>query len=132
MVDLNKLRHYADSIRSNNNNDFVGRRISAKVSGVTFEGRQKVLAQITTKTLVKLERERRNKFDFNAVKVLVQVNGGWLQAGYLPMSMSGSIAKNMDKGIAFKAEVSRVVGGGTHMESKTKLNYGLNIVIESE
>ena len=125
-MDLNKLKKYADNVRSEDNG--LDRKIIAKLVGVSFEGRQDILAEVGKKTLVKLERDRRNEYDFHAVRVLAEVEGEWEQAGFIPRTMSPLIAKSLDKGVPLSVKVHRVLGGMAN-SSGEKLNYGLEINI---
>jgi len=123
-MDLNKLREYAKQIKYEDG--VVDRNIIARVSGVTFEGRQELLSQIDKQTLIKVERERRNEYDFYAVKVVAKINKRWQQIGYLPKKMSRLVATSLDNGITMSARVQRVKGG------VDGLNYGLDINLSTE
>ena len=78
-------------------------RIMIYVTGVAYEGRQKLLKKLYLryslgeKIVVKLEREPDNKFDKYAVKVLFNKK----HIGYIPKKisklLSGAIKKNMVK-----------------------------------
>jgi single-stranded-DNA-specific exonuclease len=129
-MDLKSLRHYADSIKTSDS--FVNRRIVARVAGVTFENRQTLLEKVSRSTPIKLERERRNEYDFHAVKVLGKIDNRWQQLGYLPMAMASSVANKMDEGVKYSAGVVNVKGGGTHFETGEKMNLGLDIYLKSE
>lgn len=129
-MDSNILKNYAERVRSESNG--LNRKIIAKLAGVTFEGRQDILAQMTEKTPVRLERDRRNEYDFHAVRVLAELEGTWEQAGFIPRTMSGLIAKSLDKGISLLATVHKVTGGMVSDYTGERLNYGLEINISPE
>ena len=74
-MDYNNLRNYAEHVRSEDNG--LDRRIIARLAGVTFEGRQKMLAKMDNRTPVRLERDRRNEYDFHAVKVMAKIKNRW-------------------------------------------------------
>ncbi len=111
------------------------RRIIARVAGVTFEGRQELLGKVTEKTEIKLERDRRNEYDFNAVKVLALLDGAWAHVGFLPAAMSKNVAKSLDDDQELKAGVHKLKGGftiGNPEEGTEVANYGLDIFVEGK
>ncbi len=65
-----------------------GRVITTKVVGVSFEGRQEVLARLQMGDRVWLEMEPTNPFDRNAIKVC-RSNGE--QLGYLSRQLAASV-----------------------------------------
>jgi hypothetical protein len=129
-MDYNNLRNYADRVKSEDNG--LDRRIIARLAGVTFEGRQKLLAKMNRNTPVRLERDRRNEYDFYAVQVMAKLKNKWHHVGFIPRTMSKLIAKGLDKGNLLSAEVHRVTGGMTDDYSGEQLNYGLEIRITPE
>lgn len=78
-----------------------------KVTGVTYQNRQKTLMGIRTnikngvKTDVVLVREPKNQFDKNAIKVIVRWRKGEelkrAQVGYIPRETAEKVAPLMDK-----------------------------------
>lgn len=89
-----------------------------KVAGVTFEGRQNIIKDLSNGTTIVFERDPGNKYDPNAVKVLAEGK----HIGFLPR---GSwVAKEMDKGKNFKAYISQITGGTAGM------SYGVNVDFE--
>jgi len=65
-----------------------GRVISTKVVGVTFEGRQEVVARLQMGDVIWLEHETDNPYDQNAIKVC-RSNGE--QIGYLSRQLAARI-----------------------------------------
>lgn len=126
-MNKDKLRHYAGQVKR----DALGldREVLARVAGVTFEGRQDHLASMDTHTEVKLERDRRNEYDFNAVKVLAAVKGEWEHVGFIPSTMSKLISKSLDNGVQLLASVHRISGGMVDAQTGNNLNFGLEIKI---
>ena len=94
-----------------------------KVSGVTYDGKQEVLKQVAQDTPIKLERERRNEFDFYAVKVMAYVDLEWQSVGYVPASINKEIATTLDTGLQLRARVWKKSGG------EGEFFYGLTITI---
>lgn len=134
MVKKSSLLAYANKVKGGT--DLKPRKIIARIAGVTFEGRQEKIAHIKSDTQIKLERDRRNEYDFYAVKVLALLNGTWEHVGFLPKTMSRNISKSLDEGVALNPSVHKVKGGysvpaSTMGDEYTeKLNYGLDICIE--
>lgn len=93
-----------------------GKSLITKVSGVTFGNRQKALRHLSRYTRerinVTLVREYDNRFDNNAVKVIVNVdNGKDYTMGYLPKELAGEISVLLDKGLNISANYRTVTGG---------------------
>jgi len=130
MTNIDRLRKYADSVREEN--DFTKREIIARVAGVSFEGRQDLLKKLKKTTPIKVLRDRKNKHDFYAVKVMAKLKGKWEHIGFLPRKMAFSVSKNMDKGVSYTAKVHRISGGGTSEYTGEELFFGLDIKILSE
>jgi single-stranded-DNA-specific exonuclease len=89
-----------------NNNTFVpeletetshnyqhGSRICTRVAGVTFNGRQAVVARLTMGEEILLKREPTNPYDFNAIRV--ERNDGQ-QIGYLNRYLAATLAPFFD------------------------------------
>lgn len=101
-----------------------------KVAGVTYsnyggENRQKLLKKMKSGSkAITLVREKENKFDKHAVKVLS--NYGVI--GYIDKDLAPLIASNMDKGNIVKATVTDITGG---KEGKVNLGCNLNIKLYS-
>lgn len=128
-MNKDKLKHYASQVKR----DALGldREVLARVAGVTFEGRQDYLASMDPRTAVKLERDRRNPYDFNAVKVLANMgnNDGWVHVGFIPSTMSKLVSKSLDNGVKLLATVHRLSGGMVDAQTGNSLNFGLEIKI---
>ena len=85
------------------------RSIFTKVVGVTYEGRQEVVARLSEGERVSLIRDPDNPFDTNAVKV---VRWDRQQIGFLDREMARIMAPKMDRyGGTFIATVKMVIGG---------------------
>lgn len=103
--------------------------IISKVTGTTFQNRQKALARlarINPKNIsVELVREHDNKYDTNAIGIHVSVNGGSLyQIGFIPREIAELIASIIDKGIQLKAAFRGVTG-----DTFDRFNYGALVEI---
>lgn len=127
-MNTNKLKHYADRIKQEARG--LDRVIIARLAGVTFEGRQEYLAKMSSTTEVRLERDRRNQYDFNAVKIMAYFKKDdlWEHVGFIPSTMSKLIATSLDNGVELSTVVHRVTGGMV-TESGDQLNFGLEVKI---
>lgn len=96
-----------------------------KIAGVTFEGRQRLISDLSRKgklnpgTLLRLVAEPDNPYDSNAVKVMT-IGGDTL--GYIPKQHNSTIAYNLRIGKQYKVTVSAVTGGDELL--------GVNIMLE--
>jgi single-stranded-DNA-specific exonuclease len=86
-----------------------GDTVLTKVVGVTFDGRQAVIKQMTAGEMLLLKREPYNRYDTNAIRV-ERLNGS--QIGYLSKDLAQEIAAQFDhvEG-SVKGKVIEVVGG---------------------
>ena len=82
-----------------------------KVAGVTFEGRQEILATMHAGMPVQIKPEPENKYDHNALAVYVGI--GWENVpriGYIPRELAEIIAPFLD-GEALIGKVAEMTGG---------------------
>jgi hypothetical protein len=120
MVHISKLLQYAEKIKSEEHH--LQKPIILRLSGVTFDSRQQTLSQVNDDTPVRLQRDRRNEYDYYAVKVEAFVEELWKEVGFLPKPAAKKYAPLMDSGDEFNIKVHALKGGG-------QLNYGLDICI---
>ena len=86
-----------------------------KVAGVTFEGRQAVVASLQYGEAVVLKREPDNRYDANAIRVERQDGA---QIGYIPKELAVRIAPAMDAcGEPIPGTVSLLTGSGSYVYS---------------
>lgn len=83
------------------------------VAGVTYEGRQQVVARCSVGESLILVRDPRNRFDKGAIKVL-RSNGE--QLGFIPAHVSrggesSGLAFQMDRGDQYQCRISDLTGG---------------------
>ena len=106
-----------------------------QIAGVTFEGRQDILEKLNQeyheigfRRIVELVPDPENKYDSNAVKVQVNLDGNVKQLGYVPKTINSQIlelvknekikwAKLSDIG---RVQESGVLGGTITYEEKEK------------
>ncbi|HEY0615833.1 MAG TPA: DEAD/DEAH box helicase [Candidatus Elarobacter sp.] len=91
---------------------------NTKVVGVTFEGRQDVVAGLQPGAPLELRRQPDNAYDPNAIGVWF----GALQLGFLKREIAQRVAPNIDGGERYTAEVTAVTGGGTR-------SVGVNVYV---
>ena len=94
---------------------------NTKVVGVSFEGRQDVVAGLHEGAALELRRQPENPYDANAIGVWY----GALQLGFLKREIAARIAPNVDAGERYTAEVTMVTGGGPR-------SFGINIYVTRE
>ncbi len=91
---------------------------NTKVAGVSFEGRQDIVAGIAPGAPLELRRDAANPHDPNAIGVWF----GRLQLGFLKAAIAKRVAPNIDAGERYTAEVTAVTGGGAR-------SFGINIYV---
>lgn len=92
-----------------------------KVAGVSFEGRQDLLAGLREGDALALVRQPENEHDRNAIAVRI----GALQIGYLNKGIARRLAPKIDEGVRYRAEVASLTGGGSR-------SRGVNIFVHRE
>ena len=93
-----------------------GKELVTRVKGVTFGNRRKALKHLSRYTKerinVNLVRDYGNKYDNNAIKVIVSVdNGRGYTIGFLPKEIAEEIAILIDKGFDLIAKYKTITGG---------------------
>jgi single-stranded-DNA-specific exonuclease len=94
---------------------------NTKVVGVSFEGRQDIVAGLTDGAALDVRRDADNPHDANAVAVFY----GTLQIGFLRRAIAARVAPKIDAGERYTATVTAVTGGGTR-------SFGINIYVVRE
>lgn len=101
---------------------------STHIAGTTFNNRQGYICYIaknSDKAYVSVRRDKNNKFDINAIKVIGHVNGGkHVELGFIPKELAAKIAPVMDSGKRPWVNDFRVVCGGKNR------TYGMVIDIK--
>jgi hypothetical protein len=106
-------------------------KLETKVAGVTYGNRQKAIQHLAqydpAAVAIRLERERDNEHDRNAVAVWAAVEGkGSYHMGYLPRSLAAFVAPLLDAGKAVGALFREVRGG-----YQPWYNYGLVVEVRA-
>ncbi len=102
----------------------IGERDSfpTKVMGVSFEGRQDLVAGLVPGLELELQRQPDNPHDANAIAV----HYGALQIGFLRKQIAKHLAPLIDGGARYHARIEHVTGG------RDGKNFGVNIRVERE
>jgi single-stranded-DNA-specific exonuclease len=100
-------------------------RFHTKLAGVSFEGRQDVIAGLHAGAPLELRRQADNPHDANAIAV----HYGQLQLGFFNKRLAAHIAPLMDAGARYGARVASLTGGASTGQFKHR---GVNVVIERE
>ncbi|MBQ6454174.1 MAG: DEAD/DEAH box helicase, partial [Coriobacteriales bacterium] len=78
-----------------------------KLAGVTFEGRQEVLASVPAGATLQLRREPHNPYDPNAIAVDFQGR----QMGFLNARLAARLAPALDAGASYDVQLTQITGG---------------------
>ncbi|HEV2262264.1 MAG TPA: HIRAN domain-containing protein, partial [Candidatus Rubrimentiphilum sp.] len=93
-----------------------------KIMGVSFEGRQDVVAGLTPGSDLELQRQPNNPADANAIAVYY----GALHVGFLRKQIAKHLAPLIDGGMIYRARIEHVTGGTAGK------NFGVNIRVWRE
>jgi single-stranded-DNA-specific exonuclease len=115
---------FADAERILARGDYAGiedaESFHTKLAGVTFEGRQEVVARLAPGTPLRLDRQADNEFDACAC-ALFDPQGD--QVGFLNRRLAAVLAPAIDAGADYEVNVSEVTGG---VEGAS---LGVNVVV---
>lgn len=106
--------------------------MTVRAAETTFENRQErleFLQQFKLEDLtVTLGREQNNKFDCNAIQIVVHIKPIRRRTviGYVPAKLARELSKVFDMGIQVKATLMQIIGGYGWKESRGAL---INIAI---
>ncbi|HET9097970.1 MAG TPA: helicase-related protein [Candidatus Baltobacteraceae bacterium] len=110
----------------------IGERDSfpTKVMGVSFEGRQDLVAGLLAGHELELQRQPDNPADCNAIAV----HYGAMQIGFLRKQIAKHLAPLIDAGVRYRARIEHVTGGPStgSGQASTGKNYGVNIRVERD
>ena len=97
--------------------------MTIRAAGVTADNRQErleFLKQFGSKDLsVTLEREPGNRFDSNAIQIVVHILpiSRRTVIGYVPKGLARELAKVIDMGVQVKATLMQIIGGYSYKEN---------------
>lgn len=98
----------------------------SKLVGVSFEGRQEIIAKLKGDEVLRFRREPENLYDSNATAVDVSLDGEWQAIGYIAKDNNSELSMVLDKGKSATIKLSEITGDG---ENK---HFGVNVYIEYE
>lgn len=98
-------------------------KYNSKLVGVTFEGRQEVIAMLGGDEPLRTRREPENEYDPNAVAVDVLIAETWQPIGYIAKDKNKDICEAMDAGNEVLIGIASLTGGNGK-------SYGVNIELE--
>jgi single-stranded-DNA-specific exonuclease len=98
-------------------------RFHTKIAGVSFEGRQDIIAGLRSGAALELQREPQNPHDRNAIAV----HYGNLRLGFLNKRLAAHLAPGIDGGARYRARVASLTGGSSQAKHR-----GVNIFVERE
>ena len=97
--------------------------MTIRAAGTTFENRQErleFLQQFKPEDLtVTLEREKENKFDYNAIQIVVHIKPISRRTiiGCISKGLARELSKVLDMGIQVKATLMQIIGGYAYKEN---------------
>ncbi|MBV8344639.1 MAG: DEAD/DEAH box helicase [Candidatus Eremiobacteraeota bacterium] len=104
-------------------------RFHTKIAGVSFEGRQDVIAGLRAGAELELRREPRNPHDPNAIAVAY----GNLQLGFFNRRIAAHLAPLIDAGARYRAHIASLTGGADPSTGSGQAKHrGVNIFVERE
>ena len=104
-------------------------RFHTKIAGVSFEGRQDVIAGLRAEAPLELRRQPDNPHDCNAIAVYY----GNLQLGFFNKRLAARLAPLIDSGARYRARVASLTGGARSSGSTESARHrGVNILVERD
>ncbi len=97
--------------------------MTIRAAGTTFENRQErldFLRQFKPEDLtVTLEREPENRFDRNAIRIVVHILpiSRRTVIGYVPKGLARELSRVLDMGVKVRVSLMRIIGGYGYKES---------------
>lgn len=88
----------------------MGRRIISKVSGVSFDNRQSIIATLRGNEAVQVRAEPENPHDKNALAIWAATPSGPQHVGYVPREAAEVLAPRID-GESVIGKIIEITGG---------------------
>jgi ribosomal protein L37AE/L43A len=93
-----------------------------RLSGVTYEGRQNIIANMSVYDQVSLKRDPKNHYDRNAIGVETSYGQN---IGWIPKENAKNIAPSMDTGTQYFIKILRILGGNGY-------NFGVEVLVTND
>ena len=103
-------------------------RFHTKIAGVSFEGRQDIIAGLRADATLELRREPDNPHDPNAIAV----HYGNLRLGFFNKMLAAHLAPLIDGGARYRAHVASLTGGPPVASGASAKHRGVNIFVERD
>lgn len=103
-------------------------RFHTKIAGVSFEGRQDIIAGLHADATLELRREPDNPHDPNAIAV----HYGNLRLGFFNKKLAAHLAPLIDGGARYRAHVASLTGGPPVASGAPAKHRGVNIFVERD
>ena len=104
------------------------RVLNCKVAGVTYEGRQDIIATLRGNEPCRIVPEPTNPYDPNALAVHIATSDGVRHVGFIPKWLAADIAPHLE-GEAVMATLAEITGGFEINDGEIAA-YGLRVRIE--
>ncbi|MDR6121341.1 hypothetical protein QFZ87_000938 [Bacillus sp. SLBN-46] len=95
---------------------------TVKLAGVTYEGRQGIIASLSVYDQITIRRDRNNAYDRNAIGIYNSRNQN---IGWVPRDAAANLAPKMDSGVTVYAKINKKLGGNGY-------NYGLEVILSTD
>ncbi len=118
---------HADEVLAARDYDGIGEAeaFHTKLAGVTFEGRQEVVARLAAGTPLRLERQPDNPHDPNACALFGPLGD---QVGYLNRRLAAVLAPIVDAGVTYDAEITEITGRERVADDQSG-SLGVNVLL---
>ncbi len=103
-------------------------RFHTKIAGVSFEGRQDIIAGLRADAALELRREPDNPHDHNAIAV----HYGNLRLGFFNKKLAAHLAPLIDAGARYRAHVASLTGGPAAAFGAPAKHRGVNVFVERD
>ncbi len=88
---------------------FDEQKIEFDIAGISHsKDIKKIIKDIIINDRLELEKEPNNKFDNNAIKIMINKNGKKYHIGYVPRYYASDLSKLLDKNISYSALVKNI------------------------
>lgn len=105
------------------------RVLNCKVAGVSYEGRQDIIATLRGNEPCRIVPEPTNPYDVNALAVHIATADGVRHVGFVPRAIAAEIAPYLE-GESVMADIAEITGGFEINGGEEFAAYGLRIHIE--
>lgn len=105
----------------------MNKTVVFRVAGVSFDGRQSIIAKLRGDEPCRIQPEPTNKYDPNALAVLVATSDGVKHCGFIPRDVAARVAPFLE-GEPVQAKIVEILGGFELSDGDTAA-YGLRVAV---